>query len=135
MLVYTVATLQTWVLGPGITNGDWSLYTPGTGGGGGDVITRVTVTGPTTYAVLTTDHVIYVNTSGGAVTLTMPVHGTTNRIYEIKDIAGTFPTNNCTLARNGGTGTIEGLAANYVMVAAYQALRIASNTSNAWHFH
>lgn len=26
MLVYTVATDETWILGPGITNGDWSAY-------------------------------------------------------------------------------------------------------------
>jgi hypothetical protein len=28
MLVYTVASNETWILGPGITNGDWSLVTP-----------------------------------------------------------------------------------------------------------
>jgi len=27
MVVYTTATSQAWVLGPGITNSDWSLYT------------------------------------------------------------------------------------------------------------
>lgn len=31
MLVYTVATTQLWVLGAGLTNGDWSLYTPSVG--------------------------------------------------------------------------------------------------------
>lgn len=104
--------------------------------GGGDIAARVTVTNAMSpYSVLTTDHVIYVNTTAGPITLTLPVHGTTNRIYEIIDIAGTLPTNNCTLARNGGTGTIGGVSANYIMEAAWQVTKIASNTTNAWWIH
>jgi hypothetical protein len=129
MLVYTVATDQTWILGPGITNGDWSLVTIG-----GVVESRRVVTGPTTATILDTDHVIFVNTSGGAVTLTLPVHTGSSRIFQVKDVGGTFNTNNCTLARNGGTGTIEGIAASYVLNTAYQKVSLVSDTTSAWWF-
>lgn len=109
-----------------------TINIPG-GSGGGGIVDRRTVTGPTTAAVATTDHLILVDTSGGAVTLTLPDPATTDRIYEIKDIAGTFGTNACTLARTTGTDQIEGLAANYLLEANWQIQRIGSNGATKWY--
>lgn len=116
-------------------SGVLSWLTLGGGGdpGAGDIAARRTIVGPVSDNILVVDHVLYVNTSAGAVTLTLPAHGATNKIYEIKDIAGTFGTNACTLVRNGGTGTIEGLASDYLLEAPYQVVRIASDTISAWY--
>jgi hypothetical protein len=99
---------------------------------GGNFVARRTVTGPTTVTVLATDHLIMVDTTAGAVTLTLPDPATTDRIYEIKDIAGTFGTNACTLARFAGGDQIEGLAANYLLEANWQIQRIGSNGVTKW---
>jgi hypothetical protein len=104
---------------------------PGTGG---NIIDRRTVTGPATVSLLTTDHVILVNTTGGVVTLTLPDPGLTDRIYEIKDIAGTFGTNACIIARNNAGDQIEGIASDYSMEANWQSLRIGSNSISKWYF-
>lgn len=101
-------------------------------GGAGGIVARRTVTGPASVTLAITDHLILVNTSGGAVTLTLPNPSTTDRIYEIKDIAGTFGTNACTLARFAGGDQIEGLAANYLLEANWQSLRIGSDGSTKW---
>jgi len=102
---------------------------------GGKIVARRTINTGGTFSVLSTDHVIYVDTTAGAVTLTLPAHGTTDRIYEIIDIAGTFATNPCTLARNGDTGTIGGVAASYVLNVNGQVTRLGSDTTSAWWFH
>lgn len=102
-------------------------------GGSGGIVARRTVTGPTTVSVASTDHLILVDTTSGAVTLTLPDPATTDRIYEIKDIAGTFGTNVCTLARNTpGTDQIEGLTADYLLEANWQIQRIGSNGGTKW---
>lgn len=43
----------------------------------------------------------WVNTTAGAVTLTLPATPNPGDFIKVTDIAGTFATNNCTLARNG----------------------------------
>jgi len=42
----------------------------------------------------------FVNTTGGAVTVNLPA-GTAGAVVAVKDYAGTFDTNNCTIAANG----------------------------------
>jgi len=102
-------------------------------GGAGGIVARRTVTGPTTVSIAVTDHFIMVDTTSGAVTLTLPDPSLTDRIYEIKDIAGTFGTNACTLARNTpASDQIEGLVANYLLEANYQIQRIGSNGGTKW---
>jgi hypothetical protein len=102
-------------------------------GGAGGIVARRTVTGPTTVSIAVTDHLILVDTTSGAVTLTLPDPSLTDRIYEIKDIAGTFGTNACTLARNTpASDQIEGLVANYLLEANYQIQRIGSNGGTNW---
>ncbi len=104
-------------------------------GGAGNIVARRTINTSGTFSIATTDHIIYVDTTAGPVTLTLPVHGTTDMIIEIIDIGGNFGVNNCTLARNGGTGTIGGLASNYILEAPWQVVKIASDTVSAWWFH
>jgi hypothetical protein len=47
------------------------------------------------------NHTYWVNTSGGAVTLTLPLTPRTGDRIGIYDIAGTFGTNNLTIGNNG----------------------------------
>lgn len=47
------------------------------------------------------NHVYWVNTSGGAITLTLPATPRTGDLIKIYDIAGTFGTNNLTIGNNG----------------------------------
>lgn len=54
------------------------------------------------------------DTSGAGFTLTLPSHVAGQIIYA-KDSKGTFATNNLTVARNGGTGKIEGLSSSYII--------------------
>jgi len=69
----------------------------------------------------------FVNTTSGAITLTLPASPSAGDIVAVKDYANTFDTNNVTLARNGsniggsaidGTLSIEGLAVTLVYVDA-----------------
>lgn len=64
---------------------------------------------------LSSQRVIHVDTTGGAVTINLPApaHGIR---FKIKDAAGTFGTNACTLVRNGSE-EIEGVAASLVLSA------------------
>ena len=71
-----------------------------------------TVTKTANYTILSTDTIIFANTSGGAFTLTLPSPTSlAGKIYMIIDTNGTFNTNNCTLAPSS-TEKIEGLAAS-----------------------
>jgi len=69
----------------------------------------------------------FVNTTSGAITLTLPASPSAGDIVAVKDYANTFDTNNVTLARNGsniggsaidGTLSTEGLAVTLVYVDA-----------------
>jgi len=61
----------------------------------------------------------FVNTTSGAITVTLPASPSAGDIVSIKDYAGTFATNNCTIARNGSN--LDGSAAD--------SLRITDNES------
>jgi hypothetical protein len=52
----------------------------------------------------------FVNTSGGAITVTLPASPDAGTLLSIKDYAGTFGSNNLTIARNGSK--IQGSTAN-----------------------
>lgn len=74
------------------------------------------------------DYLIEVNTSGGAVTLTVPV-GTNNKGYSfiVKDVGGAAATNNITITPTGKT--IDGVASK-VISTAYGSLTIYYNGTN-----
>ena len=54
----------------------------------------------------------FVNTTSGAVTMTLPATPSAGDIVSVKDYAGTFATNNLTIARNGSN--LDGSAADAV---------------------
>jgi len=55
----------------------------------------------------------FVNTTSGAITVTLPASPSAGDIVSVKDYAQTFQTNNCTLARN--SSNIEGVAADQLL--------------------
>lgn len=83
------------------------------------------------YTILSTDSVIFVDTSGGAFTLTLPSpasvsSSSTTKVYRIIDTAGTLSTNNLTIARSS-TEKIEGLAANKILSTDWGYWEITTN--------
>ncbi len=69
------------------------------------------------YTVLISDELIQVDTTAGAVSLAVP-DKTQRSTFLVKDVAGTFATNACTLlysASSPDTGPIEGATANKVL--------------------
>ncbi len=98
---------------------------------GGLKITQRSTSSNLTIDTTTTDHAVLVDTTGGAVTITLPAHSA-GRIVRIKDKGGAAETNNITVARNGGTGNIEGVAASKVLSTNYGAWTFISDGSSSW---
>ena len=87
----------------------------------------------------------FVNTTSGAITVTLPASPDAGAVIAVKDYANTFDTNNVTLARNGSniggdaidaTLSTEGLAVTLVYVDATQGwlvtdhgLQVSTNTT------
>lgn len=89
------------------------------------------VTKTANYTILATDSIIYVDTSGGGFTLTLPDPTTistsiTTKTFRIVDIKGTLSTNNLTLARFGSE-KIEGLAASKIFSTDWAGWSIITN--------
>jgi len=55
----------------------------------------------------------FVNTTSGAITVTLPASPSAGDIVAVKDYAQTFATNNCTIARNGSN--IEGTTSDQIV--------------------
>ena len=55
----------------------------------------------TTATTLVSGNGYFVNTTSGAITVTLPASPSVGDYLQIKDYAGTFATNNLTIARNG----------------------------------
>ena len=80
------------------------------GGGGGGTSWQSVITTNTTAA---TGQGFFVNTSGGAVTLTLPASPTQGDEVSFVDYAGTAATNNITIGRNGEN--IQGSASDLII--------------------
>jgi hypothetical protein len=94
--------------------------------------TGVTVTGPTTYNVSTTETRLDCTSTGGAISIVLPAAngaGQPNRSLPIVDVAGSAGTNNITVTVTGG-GTING-ASSYVLNTNYGVVTVLSN-GTAW---
>ena len=78
------------------------------------------------------DRVIGVNTTSGAVTVTLPTAASVRSgfVLTIKDIGAATETNPITVARSG-SDTIDG-ATSIILYAQYSAATLISNGSNAW---
>lgn len=84
------------------------------------------------YTITSADSIIFCNTTGGAFTLTLPNPSTVpGKVYRIIDIAGTFGTNNLTLARFGAE-LLEGLAVSKVLQTAWGWFNVVSDGTN-WY--
>jgi len=90
--------------------------------------TPTVISGNTTVPSVAGTYYYNVDTSAGAVTITLP-DPSMNIIIEIKDANGTFGTNACTLARNGSEN-IEGLGANLVLRAPWGKYQVRSVGGN-----
>ena len=89
----------------------WEGYngTQWTGLGGGNPWSTITGDGSTTFSAAANDR-YFVDTSGGATTITLPVSPLTGDQVRFVDLASTFDTNNLTIGRNGNN--INGSAAD-----------------------
>lgn len=87
------------------------------------------------YTVLGTDYFISVDTSGGAVTVTLPAAtGLAGRMYVIRDTGGAAAVNNITIG-GGGTNLVGSgaAAASKTLSAAYSGAVVLSNGST-WNY-
>jgi hypothetical protein len=89
----------------GYVNGQWS------GIGGGNPWTTKT-TGDSPYTASNNDR-LFIDTSGGTVTVTLPASPAVGDSIRIMDLAGSFETNNLTVGRNGNL--IYGLSDDIVV--------------------
>lgn len=80
------------------------------------------------YAVLPTDTVIYVDTSGGPVTIAMPAPAARNTLpLTIKDVSGNANANNITISGQ----TIDGIASpNYKINMDFGGVRLYPRTAD-----
>ena len=106
------ATLVTW---EGYNGSQW------TGLGGGNPWQTFTSDGSTGLNIAANDR-YFVNTSGGAATITLPATPLVGDQISILDLASTFDTNNCTLNRNGNK--IMGLTENLVLNVEDEAITL-----------
>jgi hypothetical protein len=106
------ATLVTW---EGYNGSQW------TGLGGGNPWQTFTSDGSTGLNIAANDR-YFVNTSGGAATITLPASPLVGDQISLLDLASTFDTNNCTLARNGNK--IMGLTENLVLNVEDEAITL-----------
>jgi hypothetical protein len=85
-------------------------------------------------AVPVDNEVFEVDTTGGVSSIALPplAHPHLGRRIYIKDIGGMLSTNPLTLLRNGGIGTIEGVAANFVYDADYGSLTLWASATGWW---
>lgn len=76
------------------------------------------------------NYVILVSSNVTAITINLPTP-TVGRTLIIKD-KGNAETNNITLARLGGSGSIEGVASDYIIDADYQIVKLVADGTNWW---
>ena len=73
----------------------------------------------------------FVDTSAGAKTMTLPASAVIGDTIRINDLAGTFGTNNLTVARNGGN--IQGVAQDLVVSVNQSSFGLVySNSTYGW---
>ena len=96
-----------------------------------DGILKNSSTKTANYTTVSTDQRIYVDSSGGAFTITLEASPTTDKEIEIIDSTGNCQSFNVTIAGNGNN--IVG-AANWTMSTDYEGLRLIFNGTN-WNLN
>jgi hypothetical protein len=85
----------------------------------------------TTATTLVSGNGYFVNTTSGAITVTLPASPSVGDYLQIKDYAGTFGTNNLTIARN--SSNIQGLAADSIIQTNRAALKLVyADATKGW---
>ena len=69
----------------------------------------------TTNLTLDPDSLYYVNTTAGAITLTLPRLPVAGNFVDIIDVNGTFNTNNCIVLPSGDGSTVGGFSDNLTL--------------------
>lgn len=95
-----------------------------------DLPTAATTTKTANYTITTTDSIIFVDTSGGAFTLTLP-SPTAGKVFQLIDTKGTLSTNNLTLAPSAAE-KISGIAASKLFSTDWGGWRIVTNGTD-WY--
>ena len=85
----------------------------------------------TTNTTLASGNGYFVNTTSGAITVTLPASPSVGDYLQIKDYAGTFGTNNLTIARNGSN--IQGVANDSIISTNRAALKLVyADATKGW---
>ena len=85
----------------------------------------------TTNTTLVSGNGYFVNTTSGAITVTLPASPSVGDYLQIKDYAGTFGTNNLTIARNGSN--IQGDANDSLITTNRAALKLVyADATKGW---
>ena len=99
------------------------------GGGGGS--SALTWNIASSNATMSANNGYFVDTSSAAKTMTLPTSATLGDTIRINDLAGTFSTNNLTVARNGHK--IQGIADNLLVDADQSSFGLVySNSTYGW---
>ena len=100
-------------------------------GGGGSSSPALTWNIASSNATMVANNGYFVDTSGGAKTMTLPTSATLGDTIRINDLAGTFSTYNLTVARNGHK--IQGIADNLLVDADQSSFGLVySNSTYGW---
>ena len=103
----------------------------GGAGGGGSSSSALTWNIASSNATMVANNGYFVDTSGGVKTMTLPTSATLGDTIRINDLAGTFSTNNLTVARNGHK--IQGVADNLLVDADQSSFGLVySNSTYGW---
>jgi len=103
----------------------------GGAGGGGSSSPALTWNIASSNATMVANNGYFVDTSGGAKTMTLPTSATLGDTIRINDLAGSFATNNLTIARNGHK--IQGIADNLLVDADQSSFGLVySNSTYGW---
>jgi len=103
----------------------------GGAGGGGSSSPALTWNIASSNATMVANNGYFVDTSGGAKTMTLPTSATLGDTIRINDLAGSFATYNLTVARNGHK--IQGIADNLLVDADQSSFGLVySNSTYGW---
>jgi len=101
------------------------------GGGGGGTSPALTWNIASSNATMTANNGYFVDTSSGAKTMTLPTSATLGDTIRINDLAGSFSTNNLTVARNGHK--IQGIAQDLLVDVEQSSFGLVySNSTYGW---
>ena len=116
---------------PPANQAEIEITTGGPGGGGGGSSSALTWNIASSNATMSTSNGYFVDTSSAAKTMTLPSSATLGDTIRINDLAGSFSTNNLTVARNGHK--IQGIAQDLLVDVDQSSFGLVySNSTYGW---